>query len=188
VSNHPTLIDTLFMLAWMPRLTCVVKGSWYERFVLRWLMRGTNYIPGPGYAGDEEEETPVFDRMVEHLQKGFPLLVFPEGTRAPPDTLLRFRRGGFEAAIRARVPILPVFIGVDNAGLTKGVPLSPRLMTYTFEPMPWTDTRTGEHDARDLCAHYAALYETRHRRYLADRDATSSATASSVSDNLGSRT
>ena len=171
VCNHPTLIDTLFMLAWLPRLTCVVKGSWYDRFVLRSLMRSTHYIPGPGYEGDEDLETPVFDRMVEHMQKGFPLLVFPEGTRAPPDSMLRFRRGAFEAAIRAKVPILPVFIGVDNPGLTKGIPLTQKLMTYTFEPMPWTDARTGDHDARELATRYADLYQKRHRRYLAERDA-----------------
>lgn len=171
LANHPTLIDTLFMLAWLPRLTSVVKGSWYDRLVLRWLMRSTNYIPGPGYEGDEDRETPVFDRMVAHMRAGFPLLVFPEGTRAPPDEMLRFRRGTFEAAIAAKVPILPVFIGVDNPGLTKGIPLVEKRMTYTFEPMPWTDTRTGDHDARELCARYAEMYQQRHRRYLADRDA-----------------
>lgn len=175
IANHPTLIDTLFLLAWFDDLTCVVKASWWRSPLLGWLMRSTQYVPGPGLAGDDASDTPVLDRMVDHLRRGWPLLVFPEGTRAPPDGLLRFRRGAFEAAVRAGVPVVPLFIGVDEPGLTKGIPLQRKKMRFTFDWLPWTDGAAEGADPRALCDRYARLYAERHARFLADRDASRAA-------------
>ncbi|MFW5920307.1 MAG: lysophospholipid acyltransferase family protein, partial [Polyangiales bacterium] len=127
VSNHPTLIDVLYLLNWFPRLTCVVKASWYRVWFFGTLLRGTHYLAGPGVAGDDVASSDAadgwgstaLDRMVEHLRAGHPLLVFPEGTRSKAARLRRFKRGPFEAARRAGVPIVPVFIHVDRPMLMK---------------------------------------------------------------------
>ncbi len=170
VANHPTIIDTLFLLAWFDDLTCVVKSKWYRSVLLGWLMRSTQYVAGPGLAGDEDLETPALDRMVEQLRRGWPLLVFPEGTRAPPDRLLRFRRGAFEAAVRAGVPVVPIFIAVDHPGLTKGIPLQTGKMRFTIEQLPWVDPAAEDVDAQELCRRYGELYAERYARFLSERD------------------
>lgn len=128
VANHPTLADIILLLACMPELTTVVKAEWYRSFLLGPMLRGTDYIPGPGYEGDDEaaELTPVVARIEEMLRKGVPVVVFPEGTRSGPAGsadfgLRRFRRGAVEAAVRAGVPVLPIFITVDPPLMSKGM-------------------------------------------------------------------
>lgn len=124
VANHPSLIDTIFPLAFVPGLTCVVKAAWYKSPLLGLLVRATHYVPGPGMPGDEQAMAPALDRMVQTLRDGHPLLVFPEGTRSPRGAVGRFRRGAFEAAVRAGVPIVPLRISVHPPVLGKGQPLT----------------------------------------------------------------
>ncbi len=122
VANHPTLIDVLFLLHWFPRLTCVVKKSWYDFFFWGALLRSTHYLPN---VDPEEEGLPgaaILDRMTEHVKAGHPLVFFPEGTRSLATSLHRFKRGAFELAERAQVPLVMVFIDVDRPFLMKGVP------------------------------------------------------------------
>jgi 1-acyl-sn-glycerol-3-phosphate acyltransferase len=55
----------------------------------------------------------VVDQGRERLADGMWVVVFPEGTRMPPDTLGPFNPGGAMLAERAGVPALPV---VHDAG------------------------------------------------------------------------
>ena len=122
VANHPTLIDVIFLLHWFPRLTCVVKKSWYDFFFWGMLLRSTHYLPNVDPAEEGGLGSTVLDRMVEHVSAGHPLAMFPEGTRSLATSLHRFKRGAFELAERAGVPLVMVFVDVDRPFLMKGVP------------------------------------------------------------------
>lgn len=153
VANHPSLIDVLFFLHYMPGLTCVVKAAWYRSPLLGLLLRSTNYLPGPGADEDlRDSPTPALDRMVAHLGAGHPLLVFPEGTRSPaPTTLRRFHRGPFEAAARAGVPVVVVRVSVDQPFLRKGVPfwkVPARRVRYGFEHVGTLEPPRAPEDMR----------------------------------------
>jgi 1-acyl-sn-glycerol-3-phosphate acyltransferase len=50
------------------------------------------------------------NRAVESLKGGMPLVIFPEGGRAPDGHLMPFMGGPFYAAIKAGVPIVPMAI------------------------------------------------------------------------------
>jgi 1-acyl-sn-glycerol-3-phosphate acyltransferase len=50
----------------------------------------------------------VIGRFEEVLRAGKPLLVFPEGTRSEDGLVRSFKNGGFYAALRAGVPVVPV--------------------------------------------------------------------------------
>ena len=121
VANHPTLIDVLFLLHWFPGLTCVAKKSWYDFFFFGTLLRNTHYLPNADTGGDGLGST-VLERMISHVKAGHPLCMFPEGTRSLATSLHRFKRGAFELAERAGVPLVMVFIDVDRPFLMKGVP------------------------------------------------------------------
>ncbi|GAB5540359.1 MAG: lysophospholipid acyltransferase family protein [Sandaracinaceae bacterium] len=173
VSNHPSLIDVVLTLSSFPQLTCVAKAEWYGSFLMGPLLRRTELIPGPGYEGDEEadDDLPVVRRIEEKLRAGVPVLVFPEGSRSLADRLRRFRRGAIEAAVRAQVPILPMFIGVSHPYLMKGVPfwhVPDSTPLYTFEQLPVIETagKTSRDVARDLTAHYEARFDA----LLAERE------------------
>lgn len=50
------------------------------------------------------------NKAVESLKSGMPLVIFPEGGRAPDGHLMPFMGGPFYAAIKAGVPIVPMAI------------------------------------------------------------------------------
>lgn len=172
IANHPTLIDTVLLMASFPQITVVVKSAWYRSFLLAPLVRRTVYVPGPGLDDDEDEELPVVSRIEATLRAGTPVLVFPEGTRSKRDRLNRFRRGALEAAIRAEVPILPMFIGTTTPFLMKGQPwydVPDQTCDYFFEWFPPLDPRDFKDDPRGLRRRLEGAYRARFEKLLEDR-------------------
>lgn len=181
IANHPSLVDVLLLGATLPGLTSLAKASWYRSWVLGPLLRHGKHVRGPepralGQAGTDSEDAdaPVLERMVEHLRAGYPLLVFPEGSRSHERTMRRFRRGAVEAAIRAQVPIVPVFISVAPPMLMKHQPwyeVPPRGGRFTLEFFPVIETAGRELDARALNQELKQRFEARHQQMLQERDA-----------------
>ena len=170
VANHPTLIDVLFCLGWFEGLTCVVKAAWFRGYLLRFVLRSTNYIAGPGLPRDDREFAPALDRMVDQLRAGHPFVVFPEGTRSPPHGLRRFHRGPFEAAVRAKVPVIPLFIAVRQPALNKEHPLPREHLRYTFEWLPWVDCGAQPVCSKVLRSQMETAFQNRLDRYLEEEE------------------
>jgi 1-acyl-sn-glycerol-3-phosphate acyltransferase len=171
ISNHPTFIDMIVILGFFPELTCVTNGRWWKHWALGRLLRATLYLPGPGSGLPESEH--MLDTMVAHL-KAHALLVFPEGQRSLEGSLRRFRRGAVEAASRAGVPIVPLFLAIDRPYLTKQVSIwnAPRVPpTYSFDWLGVIDPAAFDHDAKRIQKHLEAIYDARfseqRRRHLA---------------------
>jgi 1-acyl-sn-glycerol-3-phosphate acyltransferase len=170
IANHPSLIDVVLLLAYFEDLTCVTKGSWSHSLVLGPFLRQTLYLPGRG-AGDEDSED-VLGGMIDHVQKGHALLVFPEGTRSRRDRLNRLRRGAVEVAARAKVPLLAAFIDVDRPYLIKGVsPWRVPKSTARFR-IEWLDVVRADReeiDPKALNQKLSAAYQERFARSVAER-------------------
>lgn len=189
VANHPSLIDAILLGSMLPGLISVAKASWFRSWLMRPLLEYSGHIPGPQehaltegspQGEDAGEEDSVLARMVDHLRAGHPLLVFPEGSRSHERSLRRFRRGALEAAIRARVPIVPVFISVVPPMLMKHqrwYDVPPRGGRFAVEFFPVISTADGELDSRALNRELKQRYEQRHAQMLAERDALAAAPA-----------
>jgi len=159
IANHPTLVDVTAVLSVYHRVVCVAGGYYFKLPLVRPLLRSCGHIDGGD--GSSMAGAAVMQAALEHLAAGRSVLIFPEGTRSPPGGLREFRRGAFEIACRARVPILPVFITCDPPALMKGVPW------YKF-PMPRVEFRVNElapvsveafnSDARALRDHFQEMY------------------------------
>jgi 1-acyl-sn-glycerol-3-phosphate acyltransferase len=124
VANHPSLLDIFMIVATTPGITFVAKASWYDSLLTGRLLRAGRHIRGPD-EGKEPVlgETAVFDRILAQLADGYPVMLFPEGTRSPKGGGLRkFRAGAFEAAIRANVPLFSLLVRCDPPALAKGQP------------------------------------------------------------------
>ena len=119
VANHPSLIDvTAIASAW--EATCVVaKRPLFRSWLVGRLLRYCDHIDGGD--GSAVSGASVIEDAQIRLKGGLPVLVFPEGTRSPAgSTSLRpFKRGAFEIACRAGVPILPVLVRLDRPILLK---------------------------------------------------------------------
>ena len=83
----------------------------------------------------------MIQRCSESMSAGFPLIVFPEGTRSTPGEALNFQRGAANIAIRCGVDILPVVITCNPPTLLRGEPWykiparRPRFVVEILPPM-----------------------------------------------------
>ncbi|MCP4004212.1 MAG: 1-acyl-sn-glycerol-3-phosphate acyltransferase [bacterium] len=128
VANHPTLMDVVFLLAFMPQADCVVKRAAWSNPALRGIVRAAGYIP------NDSSETLV-EACADRLRAGRSVVLFPEGSRSPDCGLRSFRRGMAHIALRSGCRIVPVVIDCDPPALKKGQPwyaLPNETFHYTF--------------------------------------------------------
>lgn len=121
IANHPSLLDVTALIARMPHLCCVVKSSLVDSPLVGRLLRTCGHVS----AGDGSlmSGKTVLDSLNERLAEGFSVLIFPEGTRSPAGGIHKLRRGAFEVAQRANVPLVPLFLRCDPPALGKGTPV-----------------------------------------------------------------
>lgn len=143
VANHPTLMDVVFLLAFMPQGLCVVKREAWRNPALRFIVSSANYIPN-------DDGDAMIDDCVSRLQAGQSIVLFPEGSRSPERGLRPFKRGAAHVALRSRCPIVPVRIVCSPPALKKGQPwyaLPNEKLRYSFdvgEPVHAKDLVRGD--------------------------------------------
>lgn len=118
VANHPSLLETLAVLAVASPICCVV-APWLSRNPLLCpLLLACGHVLSRGDSfGDR---LAVLEAAAARLESGHSLLVFPEGTRSPDAALGAFQRGAFELALRFGLPLLPVLCRITPPVLTRG--------------------------------------------------------------------
>ena len=116
--NHIALWDAVFIIARLPHAVCVMKKSILSNPVLGGGARLAGYIANDG-------NTRMIRNAATALEAGGQLLLFPEGTRTRPDArwINPLKGGCAIIALRAKVPIQPVFIRSNTRFLEKGWPL-----------------------------------------------------------------
>ena len=163
VANHPTLVDVAALAAVFGRITCIAKRPLFRTPILGAILRSCAYIDGGN--GDALSGALVVSRALELLALEMPVLVFPEGTRSPAGDLGRLKRGAFEIACRANVPLLPVVIRCEPAALSKShawYQIPPRTAFFTVTRLP---PMLPDHFQRDA-ARMAASCEATFRKHL----------------------
>jgi 1-acyl-sn-glycerol-3-phosphate acyltransferase len=130
LANHPSLIDVVFLISFVPEADCVVKASLFANPFTRYALLAAGYIRS------HQNPERVLAACRASLQAGGNLIVFPEGTRSEPGAPLLFGRAAANLAVRLGCDMIPVMIRVGDHNLGKGcrwwrVPA--RKMTYDFE-------------------------------------------------------
>jgi len=114
--NHPCLLDAVFVIAYVPSVSCIMKAEIWDNVVLGGGARLAGYIRN-------DAPLNMVRLAAQELRDGHPLLVFPEGTRTRHRPVNRFKGGFALMAKRAGAPIQTVFIETESAFLGKGWPL-----------------------------------------------------------------
>jgi 1-acyl-sn-glycerol-3-phosphate acyltransferase len=112
LANHPTLLDVVFLVAFIPQADCIVKGRLRSSLASGGFIKLTGFIAND--AGGE-----FIDNARRSITNGGSLIIFPEGTRSVPGSTRTFQRGAANLALRANIPITPVFIHCHPITLTK---------------------------------------------------------------------
>lgn len=113
LANHPTLIDTVFLMAFVKRADCIVKGRLWNNPFTRGPVQAAGYINNDTGAG-------LVAHCIASLRNGNNLIIFPEGTRTSHDTAISLKRGAANIAVRGAHDITPVIIHCEPMTLGKG--------------------------------------------------------------------
>jgi 1-acyl-sn-glycerol-3-phosphate acyltransferase len=128
LANHPSLIDVVFLMAFTPQTTCIVKSALWRNPFTRWPVAAAGFL----------SNAPTFEMVegtAQALREGQSVIVFPEGTRTTPGQALQFHRGAANIAVKAAAVVTPVFVRCDPTTLAKNMPwyrIPPRRVRYTF--------------------------------------------------------
>lgn len=113
VANHPTYLDVVVLLALMPSACCAVKNAHWSNPCLWGIVRAAGYVSNADPAAFVED-------CVRQIERGYSMIIFPEGSRSPaPNRLHAFSRGFAHTALEAGAPILPVLMHCDPPAFTK---------------------------------------------------------------------
>jgi 1-acyl-sn-glycerol-3-phosphate acyltransferase len=114
-SNHQSLLDVLVLGAVLSGdFKWAAKHELMKIPFLGWHLQLAGHVP-VDRGGGARAAAQVIARFERVLGEGKPLLVFPEGTRSSDGVLQSFKNGGFYAAVRAGVPVVPVALeGTGN--------------------------------------------------------------------------
>jgi 1-acyl-sn-glycerol-3-phosphate acyltransferase len=116
LANHPTLIDIVFLMAFVPRAECIVKeGLWRNLFT-----RAT--VSAAGYICNRGDSVRLLEDCVTAIRNGGNLIIFPEGTRTPANGSISLKRGAANIAVRVPCDITPVLIRCAPPMLVKSEP------------------------------------------------------------------
>ncbi|MFZ6767695.1 lysophospholipid acyltransferase family protein [Undibacterium sp. Di26W] len=113
LANHPTLIDTVFLMAFIKHADCIVKGRLRNNVFTRGPVRAAAYI-------SNEHGQDLLEACIASLRAGNNLIIFPEGTRTPADGVISLKRGAANIAVRGVRAITPVLIRCEPPTLGKG--------------------------------------------------------------------
>jgi len=148
LANHPTLIDTVFLMAFVKDADCIVKaGLWANPFT-----RGA--VMAAGYITNGDGDTLVRD-CIATLEQGNNLIVFPEGTRTPADAVISLKRGAANIAVRGLRDITPVVIRCEPRTLGKGEhwwKIPPRRVQFDIDVQDDLAIGRFTHGASDVIA------------------------------------
>lgn len=162
LANHPSLLDVVFLVGHVKNANCIVKHGLATNPFTRGPISSAGYITN-------DESFDMFDRAADVLRNGETLIVFPEGTRTPPDRLPQFHRGACAIALRGARVVTPVVIRMNPRSLTKGEPwyrIPPCRMRYVIQvgedidPETWSKAHPLPIAGRKMNEYLHTYFET----------------------------
>lgn len=96
------------------------------------------------------ESIGVIKQGVENIKQGYPMVIFPEGTRSRSDKMKPFKSGSLKLAIRSKASIVPITIdGTYKLREEHGGLITPASVKLTVHPAIDAGSR-GDDDTKKL--------------------------------------
>lgn len=116
ISNHPGLMDFIFIASRLPNAVCIMKSEIAWNPFVGIGARLAGYVPNATSHGLVRE-------AVQAVKEGGQVVIFPEGTRTRTDPMESMTGAFVTIARRAGAPIEMITIDSDSRFLCKGWPL-----------------------------------------------------------------
>lgn len=118
VSNHQSQADP-FLISNLPwEMKWLGKSVLFRIPIVGWAMWLAGDIPVN--RGNKDSAKKSMAICSKYLQRGVPVMIFPEGTRSKDGNLLPFKAGAFRLAIENQSDILPLAVSGSLSALPKG--------------------------------------------------------------------
>ena len=155
IANHQSHLDLLCTIMLHPKVVLLTTDWVWKNPIYGLIIRYAEYYPvSDGYDKNLE-------RLQNLVERGYSVVVFPEGTRSETGEILRFHKGAFQLAQSLQLDILPIFIhGANHVMPKKDVVFREGQLHVVIEQRtPYQELATA--DTRALTSQFRAYY-TRH--------------------------
>lgn len=114
IANHQSHLDLLCILMLNPKLVIMTNDWVWRNPIYGLVIRYAEFYPASnGY----DNNLPKLKNLVE---RGYSIMIFPEGTRSVDCKISRFHKGAFQLAKELNLDILPVLIHGTGYVMPKG--------------------------------------------------------------------
>lgn len=114
IANHKSLIDTPLLFQLTPKII-IITNDWVNNHPLYKIVCKLADFHSISNGAEH-----LLERLQERVDAGYSIAIFPEGTRAPDEPLLRFKKGAFYLSEQLQLDILPMMIHGTGPFLRKG--------------------------------------------------------------------
>lgn len=152
ICNHQSHLDLMAIMMLTPKLIILTKDWVWKNPFYGIVIRYADFFP----ISDTEKMEKDLSAMVE---KGYSVMIFPEGTRSKDCHIQRFHRGAFYLAERLGLDIVPAFIEGFGKVLPKtSFRLYKGKMSMELMPRVKREELANYGDFREVTRHFHRLY------------------------------
>lgn len=113
ILNHASLYDVVVMYLMPGPIKFIIKEKWVKKPFIGWMQYlAGNIIVKENSSSDDAMA--IFENAKKALNKGIPILIYPEGTRSHSGKIQKFKKGSFKIAIETEADIVPVVMDTWN--------------------------------------------------------------------------
>lgn len=140
IANHQSFLDIMMILMLHPKIIIMTNNWVWTSSIFGRVIRFADFYPSDAGA----------ENSIDHLQKvvdrGYSIMIFPEGTRSKTGKIGRFKKGAFYIAEKLNLDILPiVFHGTGDCIRKKDFLVHGTTVTMKFlARIKPTDTSWGD--------------------------------------------
>jgi len=113
ICNHPSLLDTVLIMAHFKNIQCIVKGELWSHPIFGIIVRTAGYIP------NNMDPKAFLALCQKQLSQHENILIFPEGTRTQTNKPLRLKRGLSNLALVTQANVQMLTLSCSSPILTK---------------------------------------------------------------------